>query len=249
MKTLIIPDLHQPQQLYIDAIEKLIADQKADQVVFLGDYFDRWNDTPNDALRTAEWLNESLCDPRRVHLIGNHDASYLWPVEATFCPGFTWEKEATVRAVLGIDAHIRFAFHVWIGEWLLTHAGLSARWVPDYLIGPVAGGVRVGEQLKKWLVAEEIGARSAFESDRPHWFAAVGHMRGGDRGSGGILWCDHRELQPVAGIRQLYGHTPHEKVRMSENAVCLDTNLGDGFGPRHYALIIAGQLTVHQLYR
>src|ERR1035441_7570735 len=103
MKTLIFSDLHEPPHDVLDRIEAIIADERADRIVFLGDYFDQFDDTPRDAARTAAWLAKSLTDPRRTHLIGNHDASYLWPVDSTYCPGFTWEKEGVIRENLGAD--------------------------------------------------------------------------------------------------------------------------------------------------
>jgi hypothetical protein len=230
MKTLIFPDLHEPPEAVLDAIEAVIASEQADRIVFLGDYFDHYYDTPEDARRMAQWLKHSLMDPHRVHLIGNHDAAYFWPSETTFCPGFTFEKAEAIRSVLGEDAHKRFVFHVWVDDWLLTHAGLSAQWAPG---GPVA----------EWLITEERKARVAFAADKPHWFIEVGAIRGGAHPAGGILWCDHRELIAIPGVRQIYGHTPGKQPRWIEtHRLCLDTNLGKG--PRHFAVVTGGEISV-----
>lgn len=235
MKTLIFPDLHEPPQSVLDQIETIIAHEGVDRIVFLGDYFDRFNDTPQDATRTATWLEKSLTDPRRTHLIGNHDASYLWPVESTFCSGFTWEKEAAIRENLGANAKDKFVFHAWIDDWLLTHAGLSNDWVkvPTDL-------------LPKWLEAEGEAARRAFDQGKYHWFVEIGRRRGGTHPAGGLLWCDHEELAPVSNIRQIYGHTPAPVPRgVGSNHLCLDTNVGRG--PRYFALIEDGIVTVRKL--
>jgi hypothetical protein len=240
MKTLIFPDLHEPQTSIFRAIEDLIASESPDRIVFLGDYFDRFNDGPDDMMRTAGWLGDSLKDLRRVHLIGNHDASYLWPCGATFCPGFSWEKEKAFSFVLGRDSIDRFQFHVVIDGWLLTHAGLSASWVP--------AGIQPTE-IDRWLTSEAEAARAAFTENQTHWFLSVGPKRGGRSSAGGILWCDHRELVPVHGLRQIYGHTPDDCVRWSRKKdgyhVCLDTN--QGRGPQHYAVVIGGSLDVRLL--
>lgn len=66
MKTLIVGDLHHAPNL--DEVEQPIARERADTVVFLGDYFDQWDDSPADAERTAVWLKHSLAQPCRVHL-------------------------------------------------------------------------------------------------------------------------------------------------------------------------------------
>lgn len=229
MKTLIFPDLHQPLQHVLDSIEAVIERERPDKTVFLGDYFDQFGDTPADAERMALWLAESLKDARRAHLIGNHDASYLWPGDSTYCPGFSREKETVIRAVLGPGAHTRFQFHEWVQGWLLTHAGLAAAWVDETF------------DVAPWLDREAQEARDAFAANRDHWFVATSAMRGGRERAGGILWCDWRE-QRWPG-KQLFGHTPAREVRQTTNSVCLDTNIGEG--PQHFAMLLDGVLTIH----
>jgi hypothetical protein len=236
MNSLIFPDLHEPPQSVLDRIENIIADEGADRIVFLGDYFDRFHDTPADADRTARWLAQSLAAPHRTHLIGNHDASYLWPVESTFCPGFTWEKEAVIRETLGTNAKDKFVFHTWVDGWLLTHAGLSDDWVTV----PT-------ELLPKWIENQGYAASRAFSQNKHHWFAEVGRTRGGQQPAGGILWCDHFELAPVSNVRQIYGHTPAPEPRwVGSDHLCLDTAAGRG--PQHFAVVDDGLVTVRKLH-
>ena len=235
MKTLIFPDLH--ESLATVVIDQIIECEAPDRVVFLGDYFDAYNDTPADAARTAQWLKTSLADPRRTHLIGNHDASYLWVCEATLCPGFTWEKEKAIRLVLGAQAARSFVFHTWVDGWLLTHAGLSSHWVPAGLYPDV---------LDRWLAAEAQTARVSFAAEKTHWFVSVGVNRGGRAPAGGILWCDFSEFTAMAGVRQIFGHTPAAQPRwIGTEQLCLDTNLGRG--PRHYAIINEGAVEIRAL--
>jgi Calcineurin-like phosphoesterase len=220
----------------LDRIEAIIAAERADRIVFLGDYFDQFYDTPPDAEEMAKWLVKRLTDPRRIHLIGNHDASYLWPVDSTYCPGFTWEKATVIHKILGENAKDKFVFHTWIDGWLLTHAGLSADWVtvPTDL-------------LPKWIEKEEKAARQAFDQGTDHWFVETGFKRGGFHPSGGILWCDHDELRPISGVRQIYGHTPGSQPRWrGSDHLCLDT--ADERGPQHFAFVEDGAVTVRKLH-
>jgi hypothetical protein len=248
MKTLIIADLHEPPDPVLEKIEATLASEAPDRVVFLGDYFDQYNDTPADAGRMAKWLKASLADPRRTHLIGNHDASYLWAHDATYCPGFTWEKRLEIGKVLGKDlSPSRFVFHTWVDGWLLTHAGLSAKWYSE--------GTSL-DRIVNWLNGEARAARKSFAGGKAHWFIAIGKMRGGMAPTGGILWCDFAELHAVPGVRQIFGHTPAECVRVLKDhmgaplgrqhfQLCLDTNMGNG--PQHYAVVEDGKVTVRML--
>jgi len=203
MRILIFPDLHEPPEPVLSEIEDIIAHESPDRVVFLGDYFDRFGDTPDDVARTAKWLKTSLADPRRTHLIGNHDVSYLWPSPATVCPGWEWPKQKEFSKTMG-RTEGSFAFHAWVDGWLLTHAGLSATWLP--------AGLRAGE-IDGWLTEQALTARESFVAHQTHWFLSVGLNRGGRHPAGGILWCDHDELRRIQGVRQIYGHTPADLPR------------------------------------
>lgn len=235
--TLVFPDLHQPEQAVIDKMEKIVADEKPDKTVFLGDYFDQFGDTAGDARRTAEWLKQSLSDSKRIHLIGNHDASYLWPGPATVCPGYTDEKRSVIEDVLGRDAADKFQFHTWVDGWLLTHAGLASCWLPE--------AISLAD-IPAWLAVEERAAKAAFAIGQPHWFSAIGQRRGGHSPAGGLVWCDWRELEifHVPGLRQLVGHTPGQIFRRhGQTHICLDMI----FGPRVYALINDGEISIKDL--
>lgn len=52
MKTVIISDIHHRWR----KAEAIIAKEKAKKVIFLGDYFDDFNDNPHAARTTAQWL-------------------------------------------------------------------------------------------------------------------------------------------------------------------------------------------------
>lgn len=124
MRTLVIPDIHN----HIDSAEAWVQDYPADQVVFLGDYFDSVGDTPATAAKTARWLRDSLQDPKRIHLWGNHDLPYLFPddTDFTWCPGFTREKWESVYPVLNWKEHwSRLRFVEFVGDFALSHAGIS----------------------------------------------------------------------------------------------------------------------------
>jgi hypothetical protein len=261
MRTLIFPDLHQPTEICIDAIENLITREAPDCTVFLGDYFDRFGDTPADAARTAQWLTTSLSRKDRVHIVGNHDASYFWPSRATMCPGWSPEKQVAFDSVFGRDPDVpsKFTFFIFVQGWLLTHAGLANIWVPreagpDLSAFPTIDALRAYQEswvprepdldLSAWLTRESLHATAAFTSGQPHWFAAIGYLRGGELPAGGILWCDWREKRYP--VKQLCGHTPSRWVRRDGiGSVCLDTNVRNGV--ESYAIITDGALKTFDL--
>ena len=95
-KVLVIGDVHQSHQ----TAEQFINNWKG-PVIFLGDYFDQFHDSPQDAMETAKWLKQSLQQPNRIHLMGNHDFHYMLPVgSGTFCSGYTKDKHEAIDQIL-----------------------------------------------------------------------------------------------------------------------------------------------------
>jgi hypothetical protein len=88
LPALILPDVHQQ----CARVEEIIASHGSDcaSVVFLGDYLDsRQSSDPTDLHLALRWLAQSVRDPRRVHLLGNHDVAYFFPAEETYCSGWS----------------------------------------------------------------------------------------------------------------------------------------------------------------
>jgi len=112
-RILVVGDIHHEWQRAEALLQNLRS--RYDQAVLLGDYFDDEGDTPAMAAATARWLARSLARPERIHLLGNHDLSYIFPTNAhLWCPSFSGEKCLAIEAELK-DApikHLRLARRV-----------------------------------------------------------------------------------------------------------------------------------------
>ena len=75
MRLCVIPDLHNK----INVADYIIQneDSHVDQFVLLGDYFDDYNDTPEDNRETGLFINEYINNEKFKFLIGNHDLHYI----------------------------------------------------------------------------------------------------------------------------------------------------------------------------
>lgn len=235
-KTLIIPDIHQARNL--DAVEEAVARERPTTTVFLGDYFDQWDDTAEDAGRTAEWLKSSLDTPNRIHLFGNHDLPYAFP-GMYYCPGFTEEKLNAISDHIAPDDWGKLVLTHWEGNFLMSHAGWSNFYAPTD-----------GTPLRQFLLQEVARAWDCFKAEKHHWIWAVGRMRSGDDPLGGLVWCDVREFRVIAGINQIFGHTPTSGgvFKWGENSRnwCIDT-VTRSFGVRHYAVIEGDRVSVRRI--
>lgn len=233
-KTLIISDIHHRWQ----KAEKLILKEKPDKTIFLGDYFDNFDDSAFEARETAQWLKGSLKFKNRIHIRGNHDTHYESQNTRLKCSGYELKKDIVINEIMkATDWRKLYWFHYENG-WLFTHAGVH----PLY-VGPQVNRIEI-------YMAEEAKKANYvyFESKGSHWFWHIGASRYGWDGIGGITWCDaNREFEAVPGQKQIFGHTPQQvtnvdELWLDENNLCLDTH------SNHYALMDErGNVTVKKV--
>ncbi len=225
MKYLIIPDIH----LKHDRVERIISNEGADQIIFLGDYFDDFGDSVETTLNTARWLKQSLTYPNRIHLIGNHDAHYMFPTRYYDCSGWEYDKMVAIKNELTISDFKQLKLYHYDESLnvLYTHAGLTQTLVNNRWKGGT---------VLEWFKNE---CKNAIDESwigiKANYLLKAGKSRGGLEKSGGITWCDLREFVPVKNLNQIFGHTPitipYEIRTDSTYNICLDTHLN------HYLII------------
>ena len=196
--TLIIGDIHHRTDWADKVLNRFGAD--CDQVVLLGDYFDDFGDSPERMRTTCRWLRASLAKPNRIHLLGNHDASFCNKDHRQCrCPGHTPGKQQVFDEELAGVAPNALRIATQVGGWLLSHAGFSAALARDQTAGEIV------------LMAERELDRIA--AGRDSNLLHVGTSRGGYDRVGGPLWLDWaREFRPVPGLNQIVGHSPAKGV-------------------------------------
>jgi hypothetical protein len=233
MKLLIIPDIHHK----VDIADKILSKEAGnfDKVIFLGDYQDDFGDSISIAEKTANWLKNSLKEENRVHLLGNHDASYMFPKNVNlYCPGWTKEKSKVVNSILTREDWDKLKLFHYENDFLFTHAGLHKSFNCQFL-----GFTLTGLQED----CDEAMERSRGMMNHP--LLECGVSRGGDEPFGGIIWMDFSELEPIPNLNQIFGHTPAYNVREQHEPTsknyCIDTGL------RHYILMTDGKVEVKKV--
>lgn len=217
MTVLIIPDIH----TRYDIAEMMIEKENPDNIVFLGDYFDSLDDSLEITKQVAEWLKDSLKKQNRIHLLGNHDLSYLdqnYP-----CSEFSQEKLMVIKKV-GVDLS-KLQLHCWVDVWLCTHAGLSYQFYEEH----ATSGMTLFDLIEIYSSDKKL---------TPKLFSCSSY-RGGNDLCSGIVWCDYTEFNDIPDVKQIFGHTKGD-LRQTENHICLDTGL------EHYAIHNYGKMEVKQ---
>jgi hypothetical protein len=196
MRTLIIPDIHN----HTEHADHWLRSGKYDHVVFLGDYFDDFYDTPDDAAATARWLRDRMNSSADIFLLGNHDASYLFPdFPELECPGFTRQKSRVIHEIMKPVHWKRLQLAHFEQGWLMSHAGFHPAWINEPTVEKImARCERAMDAAKRRVIDPILGA---------------GEDRGGLQKFGGPLWMDFGNFLPIPGIHQLVGHTPDSEVR------------------------------------
>ena len=230
VKTLIIPDIHND---YLTA-EKIIKKENPVKIIFLGDYFDDFNDTVQDAIHTAKWLKKSLKQNNRIHLIGNHDLNYMTDNPNLKCMGYRTDKHKVIKRQ-NVDWN-KLLMYYWIDEkWLCTHAGFSNDFFKQQR-------KKKSDSVQQVLDLSKKNLNKMNDEYFIHSFFQVGFSRGGLNDVGGPLWCDYDEFEDIPGINQIFGHTPNYTVRYRKTKnsehYCIDTKL------KHYAVYQEGTMYV-----
>lgn len=216
MKILVLSDIHHKFEI----AQKIIDSVEFDRCILLGDYFDDYGDTPENARKTAVWLKEKVIpNPKMIPLMGNHDVNYFFPMHPEFyCSGFSHDKCRAIRSVISPDDVKLFKFYHIQDGWMFSHAGLHVslwkemkQWYPD-------GEIREGETLLNYFsrVVQFFMDRTMVNiyANMPVPYLECGWDRGGNRPFGGLIWCDWNTFASIKGINQIVGHTPDKLPRV-----------------------------------
>lgn len=181
MKTIIVGDIHG----HISSVATALA--MPYNVVFVGDYLDSFGQSVDDQIKCLIMVMDAIdAEPDRVvGLLGNHEMSYL--EDSMICSG--WKSE-TANHVVHLKERMLSTLknYHWVGDYLITHAGVSNELLRDQEI-----------QLDEYLEAGN--------------FLDIGYFRGGtSRAGGGLYWNDFSmEMVPVPGYKQVVGHSNNNR--------------------------------------
>lgn len=200
--TIFVGDLHGN----VGFLGKVIKAFPDERFVFSGDYLDSFVWGPAACAETLEKVLSLVQKKKAVALLGNHELSYLDPREH-LATGFDRRTAALVQA---LDMGKLQPFY-WEDGVLATHAGVSALWL-NY----------VGIDAESF-VKDPVSALAELAGSWSSKFYGIGSARNGFDLVGGPLWCDFNyEFEPVAGIVQVFGHTPVEQPIERSGNYCID---------------------------
>jgi len=207
-KLLVIPDIH----THYAKVDRIISKyDKTHKLIFIGDNFDQFGDTPEINAAMASWLKSIMTEhPEWVYLYGNHDVIYH-PQYSFMCSGFSTQKKTAINKELSLEdwGKLKY-FHVENGHWF-SHAGITKYWFQH----PMKDGIT--EDNVQSIIDQSIVKLKIDDDNNAIW--ASSYTRGGTHAVGGIVWQDWRDLELIPDMRQVVGHSPIKRItNISDNA-------------------------------
>lgn len=213
MKTLHIADVHEELATLRWILEQY--ESTVDWTVFHGDFMDSYayQGDPRAGVMMFRWLRDAVNEPRRSFLFGNHDIQYAFDVCGLYCSGFNETKK-----IMGLEIDHnqnfwkQFKLFEYINGFLCSHAGINST-----MLHPVKGFDidYLREQEQKCFQDLTLNIMNPM--------VGAGRARGGPFPNGGITWQDFdKEFVSIPEVKQLFGHTPGQDVRLRDNSYCFD---------------------------
>ena len=192
MKTILLGDTH-GRALWKDIVTK----ESPDQVVFIGDYFDSLDISPENQLRNfLDILEYKHRIPNTILLIGNHDFHYMFNYERY--SGFQPKIYPTFNYLINEEKDF-FQMAFLLDDLLCTHAGVSSEWLRDNDISEDADIVK---EINELFIAQ------------PRRFMFTGSEPSGNNTYQTPIWIRPESLMKAnknsslkKAYRQVVGHT------------------------------------------
>ena len=208
MKIVVFPDIHQTTH-WAHALKKIDFD-KIDKFLFLGDYFDCWeNKWPLqlDNFKMILKFKESM--PDRVDVLwGNHDTSYFLGEK---CSGFQPHHELDIQEFIMKNRNQLEVVAIY-DKFIFSHGGVSQTWL-------------------KLCGLKDVTEINQLFKERPNFFRWAGPDPFGNNKVEGPLWIRPGALMEtsVKEYNQIVGHTEVDKLKwkISPNSqkkvLCIDS--------------------------
>lgn len=216
-KTVILGDIHGR-----DYWKQIVADEQPDRVVFIGDYFDSYDDyTAAEQMynfqEIIDWKQSGQSEV--IILIGNHDYHYMRGVGEHYS-GYQHGAAPAIQQLLEDNKqHMQMCYQ--INNFLFSHAGISSEWLEYH------------NYDSEYMIVDWVNDMWKY---KPNIFQFAGRDPYGDSTISSPIWIRPKSLQKAnydtlrTEFIQVVGHTQQNKI---------DTE-GKSTGGRYYYIDTLG---------
>ena len=215
-KTVILGDTHGR-----DCWKQIVASESPDRVIFIGDYFDSFDNTAVEQMHNfqeiIDWKQSGQSEV--IMLIGNHDYHYMRGVTQYYSGYQSGARPAIEQLLYENKNHMQMAYGM--NGFLFSHAGVSYDWLQEH-------GYDNESNLIDWI--------NDMWKYKPNVFGFAGRDPYGDSTISSPIWIRPYSLQKANRdtlrdqFIQIVGHTQQNKI---------DTE-GKSTGGRYYYIDTLG---------
>ena len=215
-KTVILGDTHGR-----DCWKQIVASESPDRVIFIGDYFDSFDNTAVEQMHNfqeiIDWKQSGQSEV--IMLIGNHDYHYMRGVTQYYSGYQSGARPAIEQLLYENKNHMQMAYGM--NGFIFTHAGVSSDWLKIH-------GYDNESNLIDWI--------NDMWNYKPNVFGFAGRDPYGDSKISSPIWIRPYSLQAANRdtlrdqFIQVVGHTTQGKI---------DTE-GKSTGGRYYYIDTLG---------
>ena len=216
MKTVILGDTHGR-----DYWKGIVASESPDRVIFIGDYFDSFDNTAVEQMHNfkeiIDWKQSGQSEV--IMLIGNHDYHYMRGVSQYYSGYQSGARPAIEQLLYDNKQHMQMAYGM--NGFIFSHAGVSSDWLQIH-------GYDNESNLVDWI--------NDMWKYKPNVFGFAGRDPYGDSKISSPIWIRPYSLQQANRdtlrdqFIQVVGHTTQGKI---------DTE-GKSTGGRYYYIDTLG---------
>jgi predicted phosphodiesterase len=215
-KTVILGDTHGR-----DCWKQIVASESPDRVIFIGDYFDSFDNTAVEQMHNfqeiIDWKQSGQSEV--IMLIGNHDYHYMRGITQYYSGYQSGARPAIEQLLYENKNHMQMAYGM--NGFIFTHAGVSSDWLKIH-------GYDNESNLIDWI--------NDMWKYKPNVFSFAGRDPYGDSKISSPIWIRPYSLQAANRdtlrdqFIQVVGHTTQGKI---------DTE-GKSTGGRYYYIDTLG---------
>ena len=229
MKILVIGDIH-GRIFWKTAVERYI--KKVDKIVFLGDYFDPYQDEGieyefNDIVANfQEIITLKRENPDKVILLlGNHDLHYISKEFDDGCRSTRYDAMHSVKLGRLFNENndlFKLCHYEEVGgkKVYFTHAGITEYWLK---LAGIEENDKMADEINRLSESDDGIAKLCVVGVERTWFGAK---------TGSCVWCDIQEFIRNKGLSegtyQIFGHTRLKKGAsiILKDFACIDSQCG-----------------------
>lgn len=247
MKTIVIGDLHGHATW-----KQIVRAEKADRVIFVGDYFDSFNISCIEQMYNVQCIlqyKKDNPDVKVVLLIGNHDLHYYPEVGYNGTSGYQPSPNAVSISALLNEHREHFTMAYSFDNYLFTHAGVGQAWMERIIAWEIV------DKLPNFNAKDICDFVNSMWKHKPLLFNFIGNDPYGDSMGQTPVWIRPKSLMRDSqdikkeGVIQIVGHTPQKKIDIAGHSTGSKYYFIDTLGSSGEYLIIENNLITSKSWR